>query len=243
MMRYLVAGIRSMFGAMLVISLALLISVLGVFDHTFLSDLAPDTVSSSNVFAAEGYTDEQVAAAKAWLSAHGYPPTRAGAAQAYQDYLDGKFDDDPEVRRLMGDDSDDDEIVDEDSGDSGKGKSDDESEYEDGNSSSSGEGSGNNGISGDKNGTGGDSKADEEVNVLNVADIMNSGSAKVAETNKEEFETTLHESASKLIIIPDAELTLSYKAPESERNKNGVPIVLIIIAAVAVLAILIYIIK
>lgn len=235
MMRYLVAGIRSMFGAMLVISLALLISVFGVFDHTFLSDLAPDAVSQSNVFAAEGYTDEQVAAAKAWLSAHGYPPTRAGAAQAYQDYLDGKFDDDPEVRRLMGDDSDDDEIVDEDSGDSGKGKSDDESEDDsddgDGNGSGSGFGSGVN------------SKADEEVNVLNVADIMNSGSAKVAETNKEEFETTLHESASKLIIIPDAELTLSYKAPESERNKNGVPIVLIIIAAVAVLAILIYIIK
>ena len=235
MMRYLVAGIRSMFGAMLVISLALLISVLGVFDHTFLSDLAPDTVNQSNVFAAEGYTDEQVAAAKAWLSAHGYPPTRAGAAQAYQDYLDGKFDDDPEVRRLMGDDSDDDEIVDEDSGDSGKGKSDDESEDDsddgDGNGSGSGFGSGVN------------SKADEEVTVLNVADIMNSGSAQVAETNKEEFETTLHESASKLIIIPDAELTLSYKAPESERNKNGVPIVLIIIAAVAVLAILIYIIK
>ncbi len=198
-----------------------------------------DLINGSVSYAAEGYTDEQVAAAKAWLSAHGYPPTRAGAAQAYQDYLDGKFDDDPEVRRLMGDDSDDDEIVDEDSGDSGKGKSDDESEDDSG----SGFGSGNNGNSGDKNGSGVNSKADEEVTVLNVADIMNSGSAQVAETNKEEFETTLHESASKLIIIPDAELTLSYKAPESERNKNGVPIVLIIIAAVAVLAILIYIIK
>ena len=27
-----------------------------------------------------------------WLSAHGYPPTRAGAEQAYQDYMDGKID-------------------------------------------------------------------------------------------------------------------------------------------------------
>ena len=30
--------------------------------------------------------------AKSWLSAHGYPPTRAGAEQAYQDYMDGKID-------------------------------------------------------------------------------------------------------------------------------------------------------
>ena len=30
--------------------------------------------------------------AKSWLSSHGYPPTRAGAEQAYQDYMDGKID-------------------------------------------------------------------------------------------------------------------------------------------------------
>lgn len=42
---------------------------------------------------AEEYSQEQKDAAKAWLSAHGYPPTRAGAAQAYQDYQNGKFDD------------------------------------------------------------------------------------------------------------------------------------------------------
>lgn len=38
------------------------------------------------------YTDEQKQQAKDWLSAHGYAPTRAGAEQAYQDYLDGKID-------------------------------------------------------------------------------------------------------------------------------------------------------
>ena len=38
------------------------------------------------------YTEEQKQQAKAWLSAHGYPPTRAGAEQAYQDYMDGKID-------------------------------------------------------------------------------------------------------------------------------------------------------
>lgn len=39
------------------------------------------------------YTEEEKQMAKEWLSAHGYPPTRSGAEQAYQDYLDGKFDD------------------------------------------------------------------------------------------------------------------------------------------------------
>lgn len=42
--------------------------------------------------AAHAYTDEEKAAAKAWLSAHGYSPDAGGANQAYQDYLDGKFD-------------------------------------------------------------------------------------------------------------------------------------------------------
>lgn len=37
------------------------------------------------------YTEEEIAAAKAWLSANGYSPTRAGAEQAYQDYLNGKW--------------------------------------------------------------------------------------------------------------------------------------------------------
>lgn len=43
------------------------------------------------------YTPEQKAAAKAWLSSHGYAPTYGGAAQAYQDYLNGKFDGVPGV--------------------------------------------------------------------------------------------------------------------------------------------------
>ncbi len=56
-----------------------------------------------------GYTEEQKAAAKAWLSAHGYPPTRAGAAQAYADYLAGKLDNDPDVRKYEGLDDNSDE--------------------------------------------------------------------------------------------------------------------------------------
>ncbi len=53
--------------------------------------------------AEEEYTEEEKAQAKAWLSAHGYPPTREGANQAYQDYLDGKFDEElesnPELKK------------------------------------------------------------------------------------------------------------------------------------------------
>ena len=54
-----------------------------------------------------GYSEEDKAAAKAWLSAHGYAPTMAGAMQAYQDYMDGKWDNDPDVQRYKGQDVED----------------------------------------------------------------------------------------------------------------------------------------
>lgn len=41
---------------------------------------------------AYAYTEEEKQQAKAWLSAHGYSPDMNGASQAYQDYLNGKFD-------------------------------------------------------------------------------------------------------------------------------------------------------
>ncbi len=43
-------------------------------------------------FTSKAYTEEEKAQAKAWLSAHGYSPDMGGANQAYQDYLNGKFD-------------------------------------------------------------------------------------------------------------------------------------------------------
>ena len=49
------------------------------------------TITSRPV-ATYAYTDEEKQQAKSWLSSHGYPPTRAGAEQAYQDYMDGKID-------------------------------------------------------------------------------------------------------------------------------------------------------
>lgn len=47
----------------------------------------------------KAYTEEEKAQAKAWLSAHGYAPTREGAEAAYQDYLDGKFDEELGINR------------------------------------------------------------------------------------------------------------------------------------------------
>lgn len=50
------------------------------------------TVSfNRNEVSVYAYTQEEIDAAKAWLEANGYSPTRAGAEQAYQDYLNGKF--------------------------------------------------------------------------------------------------------------------------------------------------------
>lgn len=45
------------------------------------------------------YTEEEKAQAKAWLSAHGYSPDAGGASQAYQDYLNGKFDEELGITR------------------------------------------------------------------------------------------------------------------------------------------------
>ena len=56
---------------------------------------------TSRPVATYAHTDEEKQQAKSWLSSHGYPPTRAGAEQAYQDYMDGKIDV-PEADAYMG---------------------------------------------------------------------------------------------------------------------------------------------
>lgn len=49
------------------------------------------TLPMENTKTVKAYTKEQKQQAKAWLSAHGYPATKEGAYQAYQDYLEGKL--------------------------------------------------------------------------------------------------------------------------------------------------------
>ncbi len=46
----------------------------------------------ASVLPAQAYTEEEKQMVKNWLSSHGYSPTMDGAYQAYQDYLDGKYD-------------------------------------------------------------------------------------------------------------------------------------------------------
>lgn len=52
-----------------------------------------------SVTSTKAYTEEEKQQAKAWLSAHGYSPTRAGAYQAYEDYKSGKLKLDDEQER------------------------------------------------------------------------------------------------------------------------------------------------
>lgn len=49
------------------------------------------TIPMENTKMVKAYTKEQKQQAKAWLSAHGYPATKEGAYQAYQDYLEGRL--------------------------------------------------------------------------------------------------------------------------------------------------------
>ena len=78
-----------------IIAVKLAVLITASFVVLFCSFMGLNVNASADIplYSAEGYSEEDIAAAKAWLSAHGYPPTRAGAEQAYQDYLDGKFDD------------------------------------------------------------------------------------------------------------------------------------------------------
>lgn len=66
---------------LLIIVLLLFTCVMG--SASFLPAVKPITVNA--------YTEKQKKQVKAWLSAHGYPPTMEGAYQAYQDYLSGKL--------------------------------------------------------------------------------------------------------------------------------------------------------
>lgn len=63
-------------------------------------------VSFCPVSSVKAYTEAEKQQAKAWLSAHGYPPTKGGAYQAYSDYMSGKLklseEDQKRVNRSLG---------------------------------------------------------------------------------------------------------------------------------------------
>lgn len=60
--------------------------------YKLLSFIISLTIILTPVIPAYAYTEEEKQQVKEWLSANGYPATMEGAQQAYQDYLNGKFD-------------------------------------------------------------------------------------------------------------------------------------------------------
>lgn len=65
---------------------------------------------TAHAYSADDFTEEEKQMAKDWLEEHGYPPTRAGAEEAYADYLNGKFDE--ELGIYSGNDEEADEVLD-----------------------------------------------------------------------------------------------------------------------------------
>ena len=72
----------------------------------FLAAGCMTAVSFCPVSSVKAYTEAEKKQAKAWLSAHGYPPTKGGAYQAYSDYMSGKLklseEDQKRVNRSLG---------------------------------------------------------------------------------------------------------------------------------------------
>ena len=165
-----------------------------------------------------GYTEEEKAAIKAWLSAHGYPPTRAGAAQAYQDFLDGKLDDDPDVRAYKGLDDDKDE--------------------KDSSSHSSDEGSGES-SSNSQN----DTSSPTDATLTDASDDGPSEDTLDLDINKHIiFWGKLSEAGNQLEIKNNNKYFLSYEV-EKEKPKLGKTDVVLFIALVLVIISLIFAVK
>ena len=179
---------------------------------------------SSGGTSSSGYTPEQIAAAKAWLSAHGYSPTRAGASQAYQDYLDGKLDNDPDVRKYKGLDKTD-SSSDNSSGKTNTGKPAGENDS-DGTSENSSEATG----SGQSNKTDKADASDLQSGTGDVADVNFDDMTNIIDEEvdpKQELEDRIESSKSQLKLqSDDSEVTLIYDdyeetEEEAEKKKNS----------------------
>lgn len=193
-----------------------------------ISALVLPFVYTSTVHADEdtdGYTQEEIDAIKAWLSAHGYPPTRAGAEQAYQDYLDGKFDDDPDVKAY-------------------KGETDDDSDSGDGSGDGSGDSSGNGSDSGQgvdgsdtETASAGDSLANSTKNDAGkmLSKVIDKEAEKKAELEKKnKFEADMKAGSSKLTMADIKQPTIIY---EEKSSKNNTTLFIIVGAALVIIVV------
>ena len=181
----------------------------------------------------EGYTQEEIEAAKAWLSAHGYPPTRAGAEQAYQDYLDGKLDDDPDVKAYRGEDDDDEE---------------DDDEKEDGNNEDTGDTSNPSGENTDTNVTNEDGSSTKNQSSVNTATDAKSQKSQAdiekekLENKTKELESDLKSASSDMVLSEYQAPVLSYEETPEKTNRNtfifviaGIAFVIILISVIVLL--------
>ncbi|MBP3233265.1 MAG: hypothetical protein J6M65_02400 [Eubacterium sp.] len=187
------------------------LTVLVVFT-VILSDTANYNGYVSTVQAdEEEYSQEEIDAAKAWLSAHGYPPTRAGAEQAYQDYLDGKLDDDPDVKAYKGETDDDSEDESDVSSDSGTDSNEEDSTSE-----------------------GSDKSTATDANIKSK-DKAESDKKKTEELNaglKKKLEENLHRNSNNLKLQDISSVTLTYKEPVINNN-------IILVAAATLIVVII----
>ncbi len=168
-----------------------------------------------------GYTEEEKNAVKAWLSAHGYPPTRAGAEQAYQDFLNGKFDNDPQVRKYKG--------LDTETDTNGSGESNEEG-------TASGKDGDANGTA--SNGAASTSGADDDTPDENASDEPMIEMESLEDIMKADFEDELRSSTGLILpVMENKDMYLLYDKYEKKNDNNDTQFY-VIISAIAILVII-----
>ena len=213
-----------------------MLAALLMFSLSFVLPPSIAFISASDVYAegegtdTSGYTEEEKNAAKAWLSAHGYPPTRAGAEQAYQDFLNGKFDNDPQVRKYKGLDTETDT----------NGSGDSSNSSGSGDSNEVGSSSGN---AGDANGTASNgaastSGADNDTPDENASDEPIIEMESLDDIMKADFEDELRSSTGLILpVMENKDMYLLYDKYEKKTDNNNTQFY-VIISAIAILVII-----
>ncbi len=213
-----------------------MLAVLLMFSLPFVLPASIAFISASDVYAegegtdTSGYTEEEKNAAKAWLSAHGYPPTRAGAEQAYQDFLNGKFDNDPQVRKYKGLDTETDTNG---SGDSSNSSGSSESNEEGAASGNAGDANGT-----ASNGAASTSGADNDTPDENASDEPIIEMESLDDIMKADFEDELRSSTGLILpVMENKDMYLLYDKYEKKTDNNNTQFY-VIISAIAILVII-----
>ena len=210
-----------------------MLAALLMFSLSFVLPPSIAFISASDVYAegegtdTSGYTEEEKNAVKAWLSAHGYPPTRAGAEQAYQDFLNGKFDNDPQVRKYKG--------LDTETDTNGSGDSSNSS----GNGDASDSGDSNEvGAASGKDGDASTNGADNDTPDENASDEPIIEMESLEDIMKADFEDELRSNTGLILpVMENKDMYLLYDKYEKKNDNNDTQFY-VIISAIAILVII-----